>query len=223
MIVPSRPPRVVSSDRQLRTCEDENLLPPGLRGLLRPPHVAWRVVCHVLNFETNNSYRRTHNIRALILRPAARTRCTLANGDHETMNLEQNKAIARNYLNEIVNKGNMAAFDSYFSEDVVFNNAKGFKQQYPARMQTIRSAFPDHDLTIEDQIAEGDKVVTRVTFRGTHQGQLNGIAPTGRKVQWSGIAMDRIANGKVVEMWHVQNTTGLLQQIGAAASTVPKK
>jgi len=138
------------------------------------------------------------------------------------MSSEQNKAIVRNYLNEIVNKGNMAAFDSYISEDVVFNNAKGFKQQYPARMQTIRRAFSDYELTIEDQIAEGEKVVTRVTFRGTHQGQFNGVAPTGRKVQWSGLAMDRIADGKVVEMWHVQNTTELLQQIGAAEPTAAK-
>jgi predicted ester cyclase len=72
---------------------------------------------------------------------------------------------------------------------------------------------------VEDQIAEGDKVVTRVTFHGTHQGQFNGIAPTGKQVKWSGIAMDRIADGKVVEMWHVQNTTGLLQQLGAVAPT----
>jgi steroid delta-isomerase-like uncharacterized protein len=139
------------------------------------------------------------------------------------MNLEHNKAIVRDYLNEVVNDGNMAAFDKYFSEDVVFNNDKNFKRQYAARMLAIRSAFPDQHLTIEDQIAEGDKVVTRVTFRATHEGQFNGIAPTGRKVQWSGIAMDRIANGKVVEMWHVQNTTALLQQIGAAAPTGPKK
>jgi steroid delta-isomerase-like uncharacterized protein len=102
------------------------------------------------------------------------------------MNLEQNKAIVRDYLDEIVNKANMAAFDRYFSDDVVFNDSRAFRQQYPARMQAIRSAFPDHHLTIEDQIAEGDKVVTRVTFHGTHQGQFNGIAPTGRQLKWSG-------------------------------------
>jgi predicted ester cyclase len=90
-------------------------------------------------------------------------------------------------------------------------------------MQAIRSAFPSHHLSVEDQIAEGDKVVTRVTFHGTHQGQFNGIAPTGKQVKWSGIAMDRIADGKVVEMWHVQNTTGLLQQLGAVTPTASKK
>jgi steroid delta-isomerase-like uncharacterized protein len=112
------------------------------------------------------------------------------------MSLEQNKAIVRDYLDEIVNKANMAAFDSYLSDDVVFNGSRSFRQQYPARLQSIRRAFPDHHLTIEDQIAEGDKVVTRVTFHGTHQGQFNGIAPTGKQVKWSGIAMDRIAGGR---------------------------
>jgi steroid delta-isomerase-like uncharacterized protein len=138
------------------------------------------------------------------------------------MNLEQNKAIVRNYLDEIVNKANMAAFDRYFSDDVVFNDSRTFRQQYPARMQAIRSAFPDHHLTIEDQVAEADKVVTRVTFHGTHLGQFNGIAPTGKQLKWSGIAMDRLAGGKVVEMWHVQNTAGLLQQIGAMPPPAPK-
>ena len=133
------------------------------------------------------------------------------------MSLEQNKAIVRGYLEEIVNRGNMAAFDSYFSEDVVFNDVKNFKAHHPAFMQAIRSAFPDHHLTIRDQIAEGDKVVTRVTFHGTHRGPFNGIAATGMQVEWPGIAIDRIANGKVVEMWHVQNTTALMRQIGATS------
>jgi len=143
-------------------------------------------------------------------------------GDQK-MSLEQNKAIVRDYLNEIVNKGNIAAFGSYFSEDVVFNNAKGFKQRFPAIRQAILSAFPDHHLTIQDQVAEADKVVTRVTFHGTHQGPFNGIAPTGKQVEWSGIAMDRITNGKVVEMWHVQNTAAIMQQIGGAPPAAPQK
>jgi steroid delta-isomerase-like uncharacterized protein len=137
------------------------------------------------------------------------------------MKLEQNKAIVRDYLNEVVNKGNMAAFDIFFSEDAVFNEAGNVREQFVARMRAIRSAFPDHHLTIDDQIAEADKVVTRVTFRGTHQGPLNGVAASGRQVEWSSIAMDRIANGKVVEMWHVQNTAALMQQLGATPPAAP--
>lgn len=138
------------------------------------------------------------------------------------MTLEQNKAIVRGYLIDIVNKGDMGAFDRYFSADVVFNDTKGLQHQL-ARIRAIRSAFPDHHLTIEDQIAEGDRVVTRVTFQGTHQGEFSGAAPTGKEVRYSGIAIDRIANGKIVEMWHLANIPGLLQQIGATSSPRPKK
>jgi len=144
-----------------------------------------------------------------------------ANPDQEKTRLEQNKAIVRGYMNEVLNNGNVAAFDTYFSEDVVFNNSKGVKQQL-AGMQSIRSAFPDFRLIIEDQIAEGDKVVTRVTFQGTHRGEFRGTAPTGKQIKYSGIAVDRIVEGKVVEMWHVADQLALLQQVGAIPPQ-PKK
>lgn len=144
-----------------------------------------------------------------------------ANAGEEKIKLEQNKAIVRGYMNEVLNKGNVAAFDTYFSEDVVFNNSKGVKQQL-AGMQSIRSAFPDFHLIIEDQIAEGDKVVTRVTFQGTHRGEFRGIAPTGKQIKYSGIAIDRIVERKVVEMWHVADQLTLLQQVGAIPPPQPK-
>jgi len=143
-------------------------------------------------------------------------------GDERVMKIEQNKAIVRDYLNEIVNKGNLGAFDTFFSDDVMFNETGNFREQYPARMQAIHRAFPDHHLIVRDQIAEGDKVVTRVTFHGTHSGSFNGIPATGKQVEWSGIAMDRIADGKVVEMWHVQNTAALMQQIATKPLAAPK-
>lgn len=142
--------------------------------------------------------------------------------DHEKMKLEHNKAIVRGYMNEVVNKGNLAAFDGYFSPDVVMNNSKDLKRQL-AGIQSLRSAFRDFQLVIEDQIAEGDKVVTRVTFQGTHRGEYRGVAPTGKQVRYSGIAIDRIVDGKVVEMWHVADTLSLLQQIGAMPSPQPNK
>jgi steroid delta-isomerase-like uncharacterized protein len=144
------------------------------------------------------------------------------NPDQEKIKLEQNKAIVRGYMNEVLNNGNVAAFDKYFSEDVVFNNSKGVKQQL-AGMQSIRRSFPDFRLIVEDQIAEGDKVVTRVTFQGTHRGEFRGIAPTGKQVKYSGIAIDRIVQGKVVEMWHVADQLTLLQQVGAIPAPQPKK
>ena len=145
-----------------------------------------------------------------------------SNADREKMKLEQNKAIVRGYMTEVLNKGNLAAFDNYMSADVVFNNSKGLKQQL-ASNQTLRNAFPDFQLIIEDQIAEGDKVVTRVTFQGTHRGEYRGVAPTGKQVRYSGIAIDRIVDGKVIEMWHVAETLSLLQQVGAIPPLQPRK
>jgi len=139
-----------------------------------------------------------------------------SNPKQEKMKLERNKAVVRGYMNEVLTKGNLAAFDSYFSPDVVFNNTKGLKQQL-ASNQTLRNAFPDLRLVIEDQIAEGDKVVTRVTFQGTHQGEFRGNAPTGKQVRYSGIAIDRIVDGKVVEMWHIADSQSLMRQVGAIA------
>jgi steroid delta-isomerase-like uncharacterized protein len=136
---------------------------------------------------------------------------------------ERNKAIVRGYLNDIVNDGNLAAFDRYFSADVVFNNATAFRQQLAGMIQTSRSAFPDRRVTIEDQIAEGDWVMTRVTFHGTHQGEFRGVAATGKQVNYFGIAVDRIADGKVVEMWHLTDMSGLLREIGATLPPASQK
>lgn len=140
----------------------------------------------------------------------------------ETARLEQNKAVVRGYLNEVINRGNLAALDTYFSEDVVFNGSREAKRQL-ARSRGLRMAFPDHRLTIEDQVADGDIVVTRVVFQGTHSGEFNGIAPTGKQLKYSGIAMDRIVNGKVVEMWHVASPLGVQEQIAVILGATAAK
>jgi predicted ester cyclase len=82
----------------------------------------------------------------------------------------------------------------------------------------LDTAFPDLHFTIEDQIAEGDKVVNRVTARGTHLGDFRGIPPTGKQVTVAGITIDRIAGGKLVESWTSWDFLGILQQLGV----VPK-
>lgn len=125
---------------------------------------------------------------------------------------ERNKAVVRAYLEEISNRGNFSAFDRFFAPDVVFNGSTDVKQQL-VRQQALKRAFPDHRLVIEEQIAEGDKVVTRVTFRATHQGEFNGIPATGKAVEYAGTAVDRLVEGRVVQMWHVVNLHSLLQQI----------
>jgi predicted ester cyclase len=83
-------------------------------------------------------------------------------------------------------------------------------------MASLLAAFPDGRWTIEDQVAEGDKVVTRWSFTGTHQGELMGIAPTGKQVTTSGMVIDRIVEGKIVEEREEWDTLGMMQQMGAA-------
>ena len=82
----------------------------------------------------------------------------------------------------------------------------------------MRSAFPDLRITVEDDMAEGDKVVTRWTRQGTHQGELMGVAPTGNQVTVTGITIHRIAEAKIVEEWSNWDALGLMQQIGAVPS-----
>jgi steroid delta-isomerase-like uncharacterized protein len=131
------------------------------------------------------------------------------------MSTEENKAVVRGYMEEVLNKGNLAAFDDYFSEDVVFNGRQGLRQELDSMFSLLRHVFPDLHLTIEDQIAEEDKVVTRVTFRGTHQGAYKSLPPTGKHVIWTGVGIDRIASGQVIEMWHWSDDLGMWEQLGA--------
>ena len=82
-------------------------------------------------------------------------------------------------------------------------------------MVSLLAAFPDGRWTIEGQVAEGDKVATRWSFTGTHQGELMGVAPTGKRVTASGMVIDRIVEGKIVEEWEEWDALGMMQQMGA--------
>jgi predicted ester cyclase len=79
-----------------------------------------------------------------------------------------------------------------------------------------RSAFPDLTVTLEDQVGEGDKVVSRWTARGTHQGEYMGISPTGKEVEFAGMHIGRIKEGRIAENWEVYDLMGLMRRIGAA-------
>ena len=97
-------------------------------------------------------------------------------------------------------------------EDIV--GIEGLKQF----VSMIRAGFPDLRVTLEDEIAEGEKVVTRWIAQGTHQGELMGIAPTGNRVTIRGITIHRIGEGKIVEEWENWDALGMMQQIGAVPS-----
>jgi len=132
------------------------------------------------------------------------------------LSIEENKAIVRGYMEEFLNKGDLSAIDRYLNSDGVnFNGKHLSRSEILFLRQPTLTVFPDLNLTIEDQIAEGDKVVTSVIFHGTQQGEFHGIPPTGKKVAYQGIAIDRIVNGKVKEMWHEADTLGMFRQLGA--------
>jgi len=134
------------------------------------------------------------------------------------MSVEENKIMHRRFTLESLNHGNLAVADELAAADLVDHNAPpglapglaGFKQF----VTRLRAGFPDVAFTIEDEIAEGDKVVVRTTMRGTHTGEFLGIPPTGRKVTMGTVDIVRIANGKIVEHWGQQDTLGMLQQLG---------
>jgi len=125
---------------------------------------------------------------------------------------ERNKAVVRAYLGEIAHSGTIVALERYFTTTTTFNGAHDLARQI-ARIAEIRRAFPDLAMTVEQQVAEGPWVATRVTYRGTHAGEFAGIPATGRRIEYAGTAMDRLEDGKVVEMWHTVNLHLLMRQI----------
>lgn len=129
------------------------------------------------------------------------------------------KEIYRCFLDEAFNRGNLEALDDILDPGYVDHNAPSGTPPGPEGIKHMvagfRLAFPDVHMTIEDQIAEGDRVATRYTFRGTHLGDLMGIPPSGRRVEMSGITIARMTNGKMTEGWVVYDLLGLMQQIGA--------
>jgi predicted ester cyclase len=139
---------------------------------------------------------------------------------------EDNKALVRRYIDEVLNEGKLDRLDDllspqykrYLSPTAAHLTAEVQKQ----RLAGLRAAFPDIRLTIEDLIAQGDRVACRLTLRGTHQGQFLGIAPTRRQVTFSGVDVIRIENGKFVEHWGGPDLLALVQQLGAVVS-VPSR
>ena len=135
------------------------------------------------------------------------------------MDAEANKHVVRRFVDEYQTAARQESFAELLHPDVVDRSrppgvaegSEGVRQQFEA----FRAAFPDFRAVIHDQIAEGDKVVTRKVFHGTHRGELMGIAPTGREVQIEVIDIVRIEGGQIVEHWNVVDRLGLLQQLGA--------
>lgn len=135
------------------------------------------------------------------------------------MSTEENKAIMRRWLEEATNAQQLEAVDEVFATAFVDHGALPDQPPGPAGIKwflsMIWSAFPDWRYSIEDMIAEGDKVVARVTVHGTHQGNFLGIPATGTPVTMTEIQIVRVAFGQIVDMWANVDLLGMLQQLGA--------
>lgn len=128
---------------------------------------------------------------------------------------ESNKQLYRRMIEEGFNKGNLDVVDELVSPDHVnhSDNVKGL-EGYKGFISMYRSAFPDLKMTIEEQVAEGDKVVNRWIATGTHQGELMGIPPTGKAISTTGIYIARLKDGKIIEEWGNFDALGMMQQLG---------
>jgi steroid delta-isomerase-like uncharacterized protein len=134
---------------------------------------------------------------------------------------EQNKATVRRFFEQI-DKGNTDVVDELYADTLRFYQPGSDPMDKAARKQLLlmfRSVFPDSSHTIEDMIAEGDRVVTRFTFHGTQRGELMGIPATGKQVAVQGMVIDRLSAGKIMEEWVSFDMMGMMQQLGVAPTS----
>ena len=132
---------------------------------------------------------------------------------------EENKALARRSWESV---GAPDTLDEVYTSDVVWHmpdqEVRGIEEAKQLA-DMFKSAFPDMQATVEDVVAEGDKAVTRVTLRGTHQGEVEEFGPpTGRRVEVQGITIHRIEDGKIAEEWNSYDNLSVMQQLGLAAA-----
>ncbi|HEX6606809.1 MAG TPA: ester cyclase [Chloroflexia bacterium] len=134
------------------------------------------------------------------------------------MSVEENKAMLSRIYDECFNAHDLSAMDKYFAPDYIEHSPEvpqpldlqGFKNLFGMYL----SAFPDARFTIEAVMGEGDMLAWRDTFTGTHQGELMGIPPTGKRISVTGVHYGRARDGMAVEHWAGVDTLGMLQQLG---------
>jgi steroid delta-isomerase-like uncharacterized protein len=134
------------------------------------------------------------------------------------MSAEDNKATARRWYEEVFNAGNLDLIHELFAPNFVDHDPVNPLPGLEGVRQVVgmyRGAFPDLHITVEDWVAEGDKVVTRFRAQGTHKGPLMGIPPTEKQVTVTGIDMLGFEHGKISEHWGNRDDLGMLQQLGA--------
>jgi steroid delta-isomerase-like uncharacterized protein len=141
-------------------------------------------------------------------------------------NAEENKALVLRHWEEVVSKGKLDLIDEIFAPDFVAHEAdqdirgpEGVRQF----ILMLRAAFPDLQVTVEDVLAEGDKVVQRWHGHGSHQGELMGLPPSGKRISVAGMTISRFEEGKVAEEWELYDMMGMMQQLGALPSSAEQQ
>jgi len=126
------------------------------------------------------------------------------------------KAIVRRYIEQVLNKQRYDLIDEFLAENIELHGSgippglEVVKQWFA----TFSTAFPDGYTTIEDMVAEEDKVAARITFNGTHQAEMQGIPATSKTVSMAGVTIFRLDNGKIAEGWLISDNLGMMQQLG---------
>src|SRR5438874_1954356 len=138
------------------------------------------------------------------------------------MSIEANKSLVRRYYEELWNRWNELLADELLAEGLSFRGSLGTvvrgRDGFRDYLRSVRRAFSDFHNHIDELVAEGDTVVARLTYTGTHRGELFGISPTGRRVTYAGVAVFRITEGRISEGWVLGDIRGLIEQLGAAVA-----
>jgi steroid delta-isomerase-like uncharacterized protein len=135
------------------------------------------------------------------------------------MSTNDNKSVIRAFVEDVINQGRLERADDIVIEDFVEldplpGQAQG-RDGLKEVIRQIRSAFPDILWTIDEMVAEGDKVFSRFTWSGTHEGSFLGISATGRRITVKGMVIDRLADGRMADSRILMDTLGMMQQLGA--------
>jgi len=173
---------------------------------------------------------RRHVMKALLVLPALVILGGIASPPAQAQqgrSADAGKALVRRYYEEVYDKGNLAVVDEVVAANFAGRNypgqPPGNRDELKQFAAGLRAAFPDIRFMIDDQIAEGDKVVTRWTMRGTHKGPLRSVPATGKPVTMTGIVIHRIVGGKIVEGWANTDELGMLRQLGALPAAEPAR
>lgn len=137
------------------------------------------------------------------------------------MSTETNKAIVRRYFDQVLDEQQHDLAEEFLAENIELHGsglAPGLEvvQQW---LTMFAAAFPDGHYTVEDVVAEGDRVVARTTFNGTHKDEMQGIPATGKAVSVPSITIFRLDNGKIAEGWLINDNLGMMQQLGVIPAT----